>query len=111
MPPILVVATSLPVASVERIAELMPVQVVPRVVRVEEALVNCCRPVQLFALVRLIPQLETVALPLYEEPESVRTGKDYVEALSTKVDGIVKASIEKVKADAKRKTMGAEDLI
>ena len=41
----------------------------------------------------------------------VRTGKDYVEALSAKVDGIVKASIEKVKADAKRKTMGAEDLI
>jgi hypothetical protein len=38
------------------------------------------------------------------------TGKDYIEALSSKVDGIFKASIEKVKADGKRKTIGAEDL-
>ena len=40
----------------------------------------------------------------------IRTGKDYIDALSVKVDGIVKASIEKVKADTKRKTIGAEDL-
>ena len=40
----------------------------------------------------------------------LRTGKDYVEALSAKVDGIVKASIEKVKAEGKKKTIGAEDL-
>lgn len=41
----------------------------------------------------------------------LRTGKDYVEALSAKVDGIVKASIEKVKAEGKKKTIGAEDLV
>jgi len=41
----------------------------------------------------------------------LRTGKDYIEALSVKVDGIVKASIEKAKLDGKKKTMGAEDLI
>lgn len=41
----------------------------------------------------------------------VRTGKDYIEALSVKVDGIVKASIEKVKAEGTKKTVGAEDLI
>ncbi|MFH0948477.1 MAG: hypothetical protein V1833_05720 [Elusimicrobiota bacterium] len=40
----------------------------------------------------------------------LRTGKDYIEALSAKVDGMVKASIEKAKADPKRKTIGAEDL-
>ena len=41
----------------------------------------------------------------------MRTGKDYIEALSAKVDGIIKASIEKAKADGKKKTIGAEDLI
>ncbi|OGS47010.1 MAG: hypothetical protein A2539_09205 [Elusimicrobia bacterium RIFOXYD2_FULL_34_15] len=40
----------------------------------------------------------------------LRTGKDYIEALSVKVDGIIKASIEKVKAEGKKKTVGAEDL-
>ncbi|MEW6556658.1 MAG: hypothetical protein AB1349_04805 [Elusimicrobiota bacterium] len=40
----------------------------------------------------------------------LRTGKDYIEALSAKVDSMVKASIEKVKADGKKKTIGAEDL-
>ena len=39
-----------------------------------------------------------------------RTGMDYVEALSTKVDGIVKESIEKVKNSGGKKTLGAEDL-
>ena len=51
--PTLVVATSLPLASVERSAELMPVQVVPRVVRVEELLAKDWRPVQELALARL----------------------------------------------------------
>jgi hypothetical protein len=41
----------------------------------------------------------------------LRTGKDYIEALSARVDGMVKASIEKAKADGKKKTIGAEDLI
>ncbi len=39
-----------------------------------------------------------------------RTGGDYVDSLSSKVDAIVKASIEKVKADGSKKTLGAEDL-
>ena len=39
-----------------------------------------------------------------------RTGKDYTDALSAKVDQIVSASIEKVKNEAKKKTLGAEDL-
>ncbi len=39
-----------------------------------------------------------------------RTGGDYIEALSTKVDAIVKQSIEKVKQDGGKKTLGAEDL-
>ena len=70
MVPILVVATNFPVASVARIAELRPVQVVPKVVRVEEELVKLWRPVQLLALVRLRPTV-CAALPLYE-PENVR---------------------------------------
>jgi hypothetical protein len=39
-----------------------------------------------------------------------RTGGDYVDALSRKVEEILNASIEKVKADGKKKTLGAEDL-
>jgi len=39
-----------------------------------------------------------------------RTGKDYSDALSLKVEAIINASIEKVKADGKKKTLGAEDL-
>lgn len=40
-----------------------------------------------------------------------RTGGDYVDALSGKISGIIQASIDKVKADGKKKTLGAEDLI
>lgn len=39
-----------------------------------------------------------------------RTGKDYTDALSRKIEEIVNASIEKVKADGKKKTLGVEDL-
>jgi hypothetical protein len=39
-----------------------------------------------------------------------RTGGDYLEALSNKINELVKASISKVQADGKKKTLGAEDL-
>ncbi len=39
-----------------------------------------------------------------------RTGKDYTDSLSQKVEAILNGSIEKVKADGKKKTLGAEDL-
>ena len=39
-----------------------------------------------------------------------RTGGDYIDGLSNKVNEIVNSSIEKVKADGSRKTLGAEDL-
>lgn len=39
-----------------------------------------------------------------------RTGKDYTDALSRKIEEVVNASIEKVKADGKKKTLGVEDL-
>ncbi|MFH1618510.1 MAG: hypothetical protein ABIG11_01245 [bacterium] len=41
----------------------------------------------------------------------LRTGADYIDALSVKVSQIVAASVEKVKTDGKKKTIGAEDLI
>ncbi|MHB2025671.1 MAG: hypothetical protein ACYCPQ_03390 [Elusimicrobiota bacterium] len=40
-----------------------------------------------------------------------RTGGDYIEKLSGKIAEMVQASIERVKADGKKKTLGAEDLI
>jgi len=40
----------------------------------------------------------------------LRTGGDYIDALSKRVADIVNASISKVKGDASKKTLGAEDL-
>lgn len=39
-----------------------------------------------------------------------RTGGDYIEGLSAKISGVIQASIDKVKLDGKKKTLGAEDL-
>ncbi|OGR89880.1 MAG: hypothetical protein A3J74_04625 [Elusimicrobia bacterium RIFCSPHIGHO2_02_FULL_57_9] len=39
-----------------------------------------------------------------------RTGGDYIDSLSSRIDSIVKASIEKVKLNGGKKTLGAEDL-
>ena len=39
-----------------------------------------------------------------------RTGGDYIDALSGKINAMISASIERVKADGKKKTLGAEDL-
>ena len=40
----------------------------------------------------------------------LRTGGDYIDALSKRVDSLVQASISKVKGEANKKTLGAEDL-
>jgi hypothetical protein len=40
----------------------------------------------------------------------LRTGGDYLDALSGKIEATVKASIQKVQAEGKKKTLGAEDL-
>jgi hypothetical protein len=40
----------------------------------------------------------------------LRTGGDYIEALSKRIDDLIQASIAKVKNDASKKTLGAEDL-
>ncbi|MFA5138961.1 MAG: hypothetical protein WC728_06980 [Elusimicrobiota bacterium] len=39
-----------------------------------------------------------------------RTGGDFIDALSNRVSQIVQAAIDKVKAENKKKTLGAEDL-
>ena len=39
-----------------------------------------------------------------------RTGGDYIDGLSSKIHQMVSASIEKVKQDGSKKTLGAEDL-
>ena len=40
----------------------------------------------------------------------LRTGGDYIDALSAKIDAVIKASVQKVQAEGKKKTLGAEDL-
>ena len=40
----------------------------------------------------------------------LRTGGDYLDALSAKIEAIVKNSIQKVQTDGQKKTLGAEDL-
>ncbi|MBN1824191.1 MAG: hypothetical protein JW803_07725 [Endomicrobiales bacterium] len=39
-----------------------------------------------------------------------RTGADYIASLSSKVEEIVKASIEKAKTAGNKKTLGSEDM-
>ena len=41
----------------------------------------------------------------------LRTGQGYITALSTKVESTIRASVDKVKADGKKKTLGAEDIV
>lgn len=40
----------------------------------------------------------------------LRTGGDYLDSLSKKIESLVQGSIDKVKADNSKKTLGAEDL-
>ena len=42
--------------------------------------------------------------------QGFRTGGDYIDALSKKLEAIITESVNKVKADGKKKTLGAEDL-
>jgi len=42
--------------------------------------------------------------------QGLRTGGDYIDALSKKIEEMVNASVTKVKSDANKKTLGAEDL-
>ena len=39
-----------------------------------------------------------------------RTGMDYISSLSVKVEAMINASIEKVKNEGGKKTLGAEDI-
>ncbi|NNN06893.1 MAG: hypothetical protein HKL90_13435 [Elusimicrobia bacterium] len=41
----------------------------------------------------------------------LRTGGDYIDALSVKIAGMISASVQKVQADGKKKTLSAEDLL
>ncbi len=42
--------------------------------------------------------------------KGLRTGGDYVEALSKKVEEMVNVCVQKVMSEGKKKTLGAEDL-
>jgi hypothetical protein len=40
----------------------------------------------------------------------LRTGGDFIDGLSNKISQLVQSAIQKVNADGKKKTLGAEDL-
>lgn len=42
--------------------------------------------------------------------EGLRSGKDFVEALSAKVRNIVDSAVQQTKADGRKITLGAEDV-
>ncbi len=42
--------------------------------------------------------------------KGLRTGGDYIDALSKKVEDLVNASVAKVTSEGKKKTLGVEDL-
>lgn len=46
----------------------------------------------------------------FVKEKGLRTGGDYIEGLSKKVEDMVAAAAAKVTAEGKRKTLGAEDL-
>ncbi|MCS7228213.1 MAG: hypothetical protein NZ839_04540 [Endomicrobia bacterium] len=43
--------------------------------------------------------------------QGLRTGEGFVEALSKKVEEMIKKAVDKVKQEGKKKTLGAEDLM
>lgn len=43
--------------------------------------------------------------------QGLRTGEGFIEALSKKVEEMVKNAVDKVKQEGKKKTLGAEDLM
>jgi N-methylhydantoinase B/oxoprolinase/acetone carboxylase alpha subunit len=43
--------------------------------------------------------------------EGLRTSEEFIEALSKKVEEMVKNAVEKVKSEGKKKTLGSEDLM
>lgn len=43
--------------------------------------------------------------------QGLRTGEGFIEALSKKVEEMVKQAVDKVKQEGKKKTLGAEDLM
>jgi len=63
---------------------------------------------------RRIPMPETLVvvskIKKLVKDAGLRTGGDYIDALSAKIEAAVKASVQKVQADNKKKTLGAEDL-
>jgi hypothetical protein len=42
--------------------------------------------------------------------KGLRTGVDYIEALSKKVETMISDAVQKVQNEGKRKTLGAEDI-
>ena len=46
----------------------------------------------------------------FVKEKGLRTGGDYIDGLSKKVEDMVSAAVSKVQAEGKKKTLGAEDL-
>lgn len=42
--------------------------------------------------------------------KGLRTGGDYIDALSRKVEEMINASVQKVQEEGKKKTLGSEDI-
>ena len=42
--------------------------------------------------------------------QGFRTGADYISSLSSKVEDMIKASVEKVRNEGGKKTLGSEDI-
>lgn len=46
----------------------------------------------------------------FVKEQGLRTSPDYIEAVSKKVEEIIKVSVEKVKTEGKKKTLSAADM-
>jgi hypothetical protein len=68
---------------------VLPNSAKPAEKRVEDALLNCCRAVQVLAFPKLIPQSEMAPLPSYDEPLSVESLVNAASVLPSEIPEMV----------------------
>ena len=85
-----------------------------RSLRIDNPLLNSFNPVSLYISLKGFPMAENFVVvskvKKAVKEKGLRTGGDYIDALSKKVEDLVNASVAKVTAEGKKKTLGVEDL-
>jgi hypothetical protein len=82
--------------------------------RIDNPSINSFNPVSFYISLKGFPMAENFVVvskvKKAVKEKGLRTGGDYIDALSKKVEDLVNASVAKVTAEGKKKTLGVEDL-